>query len=71
MDADRLNQKRFARLNEEVLAHLHVYGQLDEEKAKNRALREEIARLQYDLEKLRLDVEADNRIRVMTGLSVI
>lgn len=71
MDTDRLNQKRFARLNEEILAHLHVYGQLDEEKAKTQALQEQIGRLRYDLEKLRLDVEADHRIRVMKGLIMI
>lgn len=71
MDTDRLNQKRFAKLNGEILAYLHVYGQLDEEKARNQALQEEKSRLQYDLEKLRLDVEADNRIKVMKGLSTI
>lgn len=64
-----MNQTRFAKLNGEILAYLHVYGQLDEEKAKNQALQEQNARLRYDLEKLRRDVEADGRIKLMKGLS--
>lgn len=69
MDTDRVNQQRYAKLNEEILAHLHVYGQLAEEKAKTQALQEENGRLRYDLEKLRRDVEADGRIKLMKGLS--
>lgn len=65
METDKLNLDRFSKLNGEILACLHVYGQLTEEKAKNLALQEENGRLQYELEKLRLDVKSNERLMAM------
>lgn len=65
MKADKLNFDRFAKLNGEILDCLHVYGQLDEEKARNQALEEEIGRLRYELDKLRLDVESNKKLMAM------
>lgn len=54
---DMKNQNRLRQLNEEILSVLHLYGELDQEKARNTALREQNARLQYEVDKLRLDAE--------------
>jgi len=56
--SDMKNENQLRKLNEEILSHLHLYGELAQEKAENAALREKNARLQYEVEKLRLDVKA-------------
>lgn len=55
---DMKNQNRLRQLNEEILSVLHLYGELDQEKARNIALREQNSRLQYEVDKLRLDAKA-------------
>lgn len=55
---DMKNQNRLRQLNEEILSVLHLYGELDQERDRNTALREQNARLQYEVDKLRLDAKA-------------
>lgn len=52
------NQNQLRKLNQEILSVLHIYGELDQEKAKNTALQEQNARLQYEVDRLRLDAKA-------------
>lgn len=55
---DMKNQNQLRKLNQEILSVLHIYGELDQEKAKNTALQEQNARLQYEVDRLRLDAKA-------------
>ncbi|KAF9459566.1 hypothetical protein BDZ94DRAFT_1239144 [Collybia nuda] len=48
---DMKNHNELLKLNRELMAIVHVYGELDQEKAKTLALRVQNARLQYELEK--------------------
>jgi hypothetical protein len=43
---DKNNQVQLAKLNREILSLLHLYGEIDQQKAKNLALQEKNARLQ-------------------------
>lgn len=52
------NQNQLRKLNQELLSVLHIYGELDQEKDKNTALREQNARLQYEVDRLTLDAKA-------------
>jgi hypothetical protein len=61
---EKSNQTQLTKLNREILSMLHLYGELDQEKAKNAYLQEQNARLQFEVDKLKLDTEAYDRIQL-------